>query len=253
MIAAKGLRARFARAGLLLLVTVTTGGCASLEWRRGPAPSSAPTAPVTVAVAPAMNLSGSTDFEPLRVADLMASELTQVPGVRVIGVNRVLAVLSRENQSQITSPAQAVRVARELGADVILVFAITEYDPFSPPVVGVAAQLYAVSTSVNPSGWDPVTASRSASPTPVRYDLDDGDRPRAENQHVFNAAHRRIAKDVLRFADERNAGRSPFGSRLYLVSQEHFLRYCCYTVGRELLDRYRRAGAATASETEPTG
>ena len=117
MIAAKGLRAWLARAGLLPLVAATAGGCASLDLRRGPAPPPAPTTPITVAVAPAMNLSGSTDFEPLRVADLMASELTQVPGVKVIGVNRVLAVLSREKQSRITSPAQAVRVARELGAD----------------------------------------------------------------------------------------------------------------------------------------
>jgi hypothetical protein len=46
-----------------------------------------------VAVAPALNFSGSPAFDPVKVADLMASELAGIPGVGVIGVSRVLAVM----------------------------------------------------------------------------------------------------------------------------------------------------------------
>jgi len=43
--------------------------------------------PVTIAVAPALNLSGSADFDPDRFADLMASELSYADGVSVIPVS----------------------------------------------------------------------------------------------------------------------------------------------------------------------
>ncbi|MEP0844962.1 MAG: hypothetical protein HRF43_19855, partial [Phycisphaerae bacterium] len=182
-----------------------------------------------IAVAPALNFSGNTNFDPIIAADLMASELSGFPGLGVIGVNRTLAVLSEQGLARIQSPRHALEVADRLGADAILVFAITEYDAYTP-VVGIAAQLY----SRRPVLWDlsegaapGPAATRPAGPEPARL--------LAECQQVFNAAHESVRNAVRDYADKRNGGESPYGWRKYLVSQERFLRFCCYAVARDLL------------------
>jgi hypothetical protein len=251
MITATTQRARTARLSVWAVCVVTISGCASHTPHTETSPARA-SAPILVAVAPAMNFSGSKEFDPLRVADLMASELTLFEHVNVIEVNRVLAVLARRQAGPISSPDDAVEIARMLGADAILVFAITEYDPNDPPVVGIAAQLYGTEPDVRLAGWSPVAASRRATPDAGAAESVET-RPRAESQRVFIAADRSVAKDVLRFADERDVGRNPFGARLYTVSQEHFLRYCCNAAARELLGRQRPVGQTTPGpRTEPT-
>ena len=97
---------------------------------------------MTIAVAPALNLSGSADFDPDRFADLLASELSYAEGISVIPVSRVLAVLAAQGRSGVESPAHALELVGLLGADAILVFAVTEYDPYAPPSIGLSAQLF---------------------------------------------------------------------------------------------------------------
>jgi hypothetical protein len=123
--------------------------------------------PLTIAVAPALNFSGSSEFDPNAVADLMASELGSVAGVEVIPVSRVLAVLAQQGRREVASPEHARQIVEHLGADAILIFAVTEYDPYHPPVVGIAAQLYGVRRDDDAGGLDPVRISRQARPTPA--------------------------------------------------------------------------------------
>ena len=52
-------------------------------------------AAMTIAVAPALNLSGSRDFDPNTFADLMASELGYAEGIEVIPVNVPLSPMNR--------------------------------------------------------------------------------------------------------------------------------------------------------------
>ena len=192
--------------------------------------------PMTVAVAPALNFSGSTDFDAATVADLMASELGHVEGVKVIPVSRVLAVMARMGLPEVGSPEQAREIRRQTGADTILVFAITEYDPYEPPIVGIAAQLYG-----RPPTWhrqdslDPVLVSRQARPFAVGTPGDETLGPIAQTQAVFNAAHDYVVGRVKQFAEWRGDDGSAFGWRLYLVSQEHYLRFCCSAVIQELV------------------
>lgn len=187
----------------------------------------------TVAVAPALNFSGSPDFDPVQVADLMASELSGFEGVGVIGVNRVLAVLADHGTDRIESPQHALEVASRIGADSILVFAVTEYDAYTP-VVGLAAQLYGRRRYY--SALDPVAASRMARPFEVEPG-GDRTRPYGQTQRVFNAESEAVRKDVLRFAKERDTGEGPYGAHRYLKSQRHYLRYCCHTIACELMQQ----------------
>jgi hypothetical protein len=190
---------------------------------------------LTIAVAPALNFSASSDVDPVRLGDLMASELSQAGGVGVIGVNRVLAVLAREGRDGIRSPGHAVALCEELGADAVLVFAVTEYDPYAPPVMAITAQLYGPRPI--PETFDPVSTSRAARPSGAAEAGFDPLEPWAEVQRTYNAADETIAADVERFARPRDAGRSPLGWRRYLASQELFARYCCHRTVVALLRR----------------
>lgn len=189
-----------------------------------------------IAVAPALNFSGRSDFDPVVVGDLMASELSTLPGVGVIGVNRVMAVLAEQGVGRIQSPGHALNVCDRLGADAILVFAITEYDPYRP-VVGITAQIYArrsaTTEPLEPPGYLPGEEPVAPSGPPGRTLA----WPVAEYQQVFNASHERVQNAVREYADKRSAGDSPYGWRKYLASQEWFLRFCCYVTARELLSQ----------------
>jgi hypothetical protein len=170
----------------------------------------------TIAVAPPINASGSADLDTVKVADAMASELSGLPGLGVIGVNRVLAVLADQGTTQIQSPTHAQAVCERLGADCILVMAVTEYDPYRP-VVGLVAELYGAGAGSEPGG----ALSR---PT-----------PKAQVQRVFNAAHASVQKQVEEYAEHREAYKTPMGWKRYLASQSEYLRFCCYSVARELV------------------
>lgn len=189
---------------------------------------------VTIAVAPALNFSGSLQFDPVVVADLLASELSHVDDVVVVPVSRVLAVLAGQGRRQIESPSHALEVCESLGAQAIVVMAITEYDPYDPPVVGIAAQLYALSGESG-SQLDAVAAGRRASPFAIEAAVDSPLRPRAQSQRVYNASHDVVAETVRRYARDRGADNSPLGWRKYIKSQQLFLRFCCWATVRELM------------------
>ena len=205
-----------------------------------------------VAVAPAMNFSGSSAFDPVKVADLMVSELTTIRGLRVIGVNRVLAVLGEQGLGQIQSPTQAVQVCDKLGADFILVFAVTEYDPYRP-VVGLAAQLYGRRPgSLGKAGDENAAMSNDSRPFPVS-DQPDSPKPWAETQRVFNGVHDRVQHLVKEYAENREGEKSPYGWRKYLASQEWYLRFCCYRTASDLMGLSPSQAVTHADRSEEYG
>jgi len=222
------------------LLCCVLGGCAVVH-RAEPAAAVIPNdwmQPVTIAVAPAINQSGSVDFDPDRFGDRMAMELSYAEGVSVIPVSRVLAALSASGQSQVTSPAHASALARAVGADAILVFSVTGYDPYDPPRIGLTAQLYGSGTGPNVGSLDPTALSRlgrlALASTPGRPRSQR--RLLAETQQVFDASHDAVVADIKRFASIRKADDSPYGWRRYVVSQQAFMEYCCFATIRALLN-----------------
>lgn len=196
----------------------------------------------TYAVAPVLNFSGQFDLDPVRAADLLASELGEVQGITVLPVNRVVAYLAMQGKQQIESPVHAVQVARAIGADAMLVGGITEYDPYTP-IVGLALQIYTVSSSLPPP-VDAVAASRDARlaglPTAPA-----GPSPAGQVQRVYNARHDEVVQAVKTYAKPRSEGESPFGWREYLNVQTSFLRFCWHDALERLL--LQEAGRRSAS------
>ena len=180
---------------------------------------------IAIAVAPALNLSGSTDFDHNRFADLMAAELSYAENISVIPVSRVLGVLASQGMDRVESPAHASEIATRVGADAILVFAVTEYDPYDPPRVGISAQLLAA----KPMGEQGESASGAGSSV-------SSNSPLTETQRRFDAAHADVADEIRSFARHRGADDSAYGWRKYVVSQQHFIQYCCSSTVRALLN-----------------
>ena len=223
--------------GLVVLAVafgMTVTGCAARDRssdRAGPPP-----ARQVVVVAPVLNLSGSSDLDTLKLTDIVASELLSTSAVSVIPVNLTLAALAQRGQTWVETPEDAVDLARELGADATLVTAVTEYDPYDPPVMGLVMQWYAAKRGEPAEWFDPVTASRDAGrPLNVGLSAAREPAPRFQVQRVFNAADNRVLDDVRRFAGTREGHQSPSGWRRYVRSQELYVRYSCHAIIRTML------------------
>ena len=216
----------------VLLALSASGGCG--QSRSSPVRiANSVLGPLTIAVAPALNFSGSSDFDRSAVADIMASELGSVVGVEVVPVSRVLAVLNEQGRDEIASPAHAQEVVDRLGTDAILVFAVTAYEPYDPPIVGITAQIYGARRRGANGGVDPVRLSREAS-APAVETVSASFGPLAQAEEVFDASHGITEDRVKEFAERRDATGSPFAWRLYMKSQRHFVRYCCHQTLRTL-------------------
>jgi len=190
----------------------------------------------TVAVAPAVNVSGSVDFDPNRLADQMASELGFADRITVIPVSRVLGAMAVQGKDQVTSRPQAMEVAEIVGADAILVFAVTEYDAFDPPRIGITAQLFGVAPVGSMTG-------------PVGDANAQEGRLLAQTQRVFSGANAEVVQEIMSYAALRDGDESPYGWRRYVVSQQHFVRFCCHATIKSLLsgDRWAVVAAGTGS------
>jgi len=191
--------------------------------------------PITIAVAPAVNQSGSMDFDPERFGDLMASELARFEGVSVVPVSRVLSALSVENRRQVESPAHALEICDRLGADAILVFAVTEYDAYDPPSIGITGQLYGKWPGQSCPTLDAVAHSRRTSFASEERGAASVRGLLAQSQRVFDASGHEESAGIEAYGRQRDAEKSPFGWRKHMVSQQHFMRYCCHETIRALL------------------
>lgn len=201
-------------------------GCQLLAPRVPPPPPP----PRTVVVAPVLNLSGSDTFDPYHVTDLIASELTTFPGMTVIPINRTLGELAAQGKTKVETPAEAIALARAFSADATLVAAVTEYDPYEPPTVGLIMQWY----------------------EPVMDDLGPqltAPGPRYQAQRVFSATDETVRDEIKHFAAQRDANKSPYGWRRWVQSQELYVRYCGWALIRTML-KLDGAGSAAGSPSE---
>ncbi len=231
-----GFAARWRRGLAGLIVGTVLVGCSSDRRVEPVVICNTRLGPITIAVAPALNLSGSAAFDPSRFADLMASELSYADGVSVIPVSRVLGVLSVQSKAGVESPAHALELTGLLGADAMLVFAVTEYDPYDPPSIGISAQLYGEWSGASGRSLDPLVLSRQTSLVAANEPTNNN-RLLAQTQRVYDASHDSVVADIREFARMRRGDGSAYGWRKYVVSQQHFIRYCCHATIRALLAR----------------
>lgn len=189
--------------------------------------------PQILVVAPVVNLSDADDIDPLRITDWVASSALQFPGIAIVPVNMTVAALAARGSGHVESAEMARDLARELQADATLVVALTEYNPYDPPRVGMIAQMYGLEAAPR-SYVDPVMASRAESAQGNGI-WSDGGPPTLQVQRTFDASTDWVRKELKQYARLRDGNETPFGWRRAMKSQEHFVRYCSWSTIRTMV------------------
>lgn len=102
-----------------------------------------------VAVAPFFNLSSEPAVDGRQFALAYYNELQQVPGFEVVPVGVVELALERHGL-QLSSAADAQRLAQVLEVDAVVVGAITDFSPYYPPRCGLQVEWYAANPGFHP-------------------------------------------------------------------------------------------------------
>jgi len=220
------------RGFLAAVCVILAPGCAQ-QTPRAPTLVSPYARQVIFALAPVLNYSGTSNLDPLKVSDILYSELQQVPGISVVPLNRTMAAMAGANLPSITTQQQAAALAEALNVDGLIVAAITEYNPYYPPVVGMALELYTRRRQGSQGG---------------------GDNPFALStrvERIFNSRDRHTAEKVEHFANQRGCGGSPYGWQVYLRSQEYYLRFVAYELFKQMLQDQQSVLAAGNDVSQP--
>jgi len=160
----------------------------------------------TVAVAPFLNLSQDPTVDGRRFAMAYYAELQKVPGFQVVPVGVVEQVLV-DSHLELNNPDDVLQLARELEVDVVVVGAVTDYDAYYPPRIGLQIAWY------SPEPWrfspgvqvDPYARSR------FRRNVDEKERrqeryrriQRVQQEEMKNANRRMIRDEKKRLQGEQ--------------------------------------------------
>jgi hypothetical protein len=221
-------------------------GCDAIP-RQGADPLTSPYGERRVwAVAPLRNESGSLQADGLAIADHLVHHLEGASNIDVLPLNRTLAAMESLHMGQVATPADAMKLLGVLGADALVVGSLTAYDPYDPPKLGMALELYTsprlenleptdtralTGAAVEREGELPRFAGRlSRQPVNlVSAVLDAGD-PEVRRKLERYAANRRIEKDPTWIWDK-----SEHSIRQYRMSMDLFSEFAGYVMSWRLL------------------
>lgn len=120
-----------------IVLCLTAPGCAIVQiGATNPIPGLS-----TVAVAPFFNLSPEPVVDGRRFALAYYAELQKVPGFQVMPVGVVEQAI-HDYGLEMNDPDDVLKLARLLNVDAVVVGAVTDYDPYYPPRIGLQISWY---------------------------------------------------------------------------------------------------------------
>ena len=171
------------------------------------------------AIAPAINLSGQHEVDPILQADIAYQQLQTIKGLTVIPVNRVAEVYATLRIERVQSVEQAAVVCDLLGCDAIIVPTVTAYDPYNPPKFGASLQMFRKTPAFQrQTGIDPRALSRAAARPEVDESLPQ-DAPFVQAVGMYDAANGSVRDALLAYAAGRNDPVGPLGRQR--IPREH--------------------------------
>jgi hypothetical protein len=174
------------------------------------------------AIAPAINLSGQKDVDPLLQADLLYQQLQQVHGITVVPVNRVVEVYAGLRLEKVQTAEQATIVCDLLGCDALVVPTVTAYDPYDPPKIGASLQVFHKPRNyTRPDNVDVHGLARSVTPG-ANDSLPPPDAQFLQAVGMFDAANGTTRDAVLEYAKGRHDPVGPMGAKEYMVSMDRY-------------------------------
>ncbi|HZE97177.1 MAG TPA: hypothetical protein VE981_09120 [Planctomycetota bacterium] len=174
------------------LLLLLAAGCTST-----PPPASKSTEIRLVAILPFFNETGGSSFDAEEFGGILASEFVKAWGVRVVRPAHLRAASSEP----IVTVEDAVRVARTLGADAVLACAVTDYDPYDPPRIGVHVQLLRTEgQSLSAKDLDGLLQSASWKKGPLAMTPAGAAHAIAAFERVYDAREAAVRAQVAGFA-----------------------------------------------------
>jgi len=212
---------------LLALLSVIWGGsmpgCDSRPALSTPNFAQSPFAePQLWAVVPFTNESGVSTADGARVADQFVKVIEETQGLSCVALNRTLATMQVTETRAVLTDADANRLRSALGVDGLVVGTITGWDPYKPPKIGLAAQVYLRPGIINPATNAPL----------------DSTRPAASASGSFDAANHAVLAALRRYSAARHQPGGPYGEDIYLVDMARYSEFACFEIQSELLRQF---------------
>ncbi len=219
-----------------------------------------------VAVAPFFNLSEEPTVDGRQFALAYYNALQAVPGFEVIPVGQVERAM-QEYGLGLNTPQEACRLAELLGADAIVIGAVTDYSPYYPPRLGLRVEWYPAdpaghafkasgqkipspdNTLYPPNGGqifleqDPRTLGHSKTPSlEGEYTTRNIEKtpstpsilPLVTHTRIYNGHDVEFTAALSRYHLTRDDARFA-GWQTYLERSDDFIRFCCYKHLEEML------------------
>lgn len=258
MIVARGIACLVAPL-LMVLCALSAAGCGSLSTPKLTPPTvlespyGSQDGDVLWAVAPLRNESGTTQADPLVMSDKVIAAIAETKGLRCLPLNRTIEAMRALNMASVRSPADALTLARTLGADGIIVGSITAYEPYQP-TLGLTLALYGRAGAMNTPQAASLDARALASKTtePQREGPGNfGTRPLSVAAEHLDGKNHQVLLDVESYATGRSDPKSSLGWKRYVASMDLYMEFAAnHVVGRLLREEARRLGPVPQEQTK---
>ncbi|MHC5022904.1 MAG: hypothetical protein ACYTGG_03175 [Planctomycetota bacterium] len=186
------------------------------------------------AVAPLANESGVSFVDTAQLADVFADQVQQVAGVNVLPVNRVIVAMREADMPAVQTLGDARTLMNHLDVDALVVGTVTAYDPYRPPRLGLAVQLFAADQDRAFSSFNPRDLTHTTVGELAPGGLTGGE-PVAQAAGIFDAANHDTLMSLRTYAAGRTEPDSAYGDDIYLVRMELFARFVSFQLIRDLL------------------
>ena len=226
-------------------------GCTNRGRLTTPTRLSSPVAHTRLwAVVPFTNESGVSTVDSFRIADAFTQQLEQVRGIDTVAVNRVVHAMRTAEIVAVGTPTEAILLMNSLQVDAIVVGTITAFDPYPPPTLGMAIQVF---TRDSPHGGHSLD-TQALTRAPTGGTVADGGvgafQATAQAAGVFDARNHTTLGLLRKYAAGRTEPDSPFGTEVYLMDIELYTQFVSYWLIHDLLnfERSRLSPVADASQ-----
>ncbi len=219
------------------LALVLLSGCAAFEsWKYKAYPANPYPDIHVVAVMPVFNHSLEPRVEGMEFANLLASELSKFEGVRAIRPQVLRKALPEADKP--VALEDLLKAARLHRADAVIVAAVTDYDPYDPPRIGLSVQFLRTSgRALSSAEIDRIVQSASWRRGPVPLARDQAANLIAAFEAVYDAHEDRIRKEIVQYAHAQDQSDTPFaGEREFLAVQARYLQFVSNLVVRRLFE-----------------
>jgi len=186
------------------------------------------------AVAVLRNESGSLVADGARLADHLAQQLEPVPNLDVMPVNRTIAAMDSVGLEWVRTPDEARRVMRTLGVDGLVVGTITAFDPYDPPKLGLAVELYTLESADALSDPDPRLMSRAATAIEGPPD-NDAVQPVTVISGFYDASDGNVRRTMMQFARWRGPVKDTDAWHRYRISMDLYSQFIAYVTSERLM------------------